>query len=245
MSKFYQLLDELVDIVKLKKVKKARKRQVLGMAVGMFTSAVVIVSLRQPQNTDWLAKGPMTPGHKDLSCTSCHYEAEGSLRQQLQAKTKFHTGLRHTDADFGLLKVENTACLSCHDRQDDHHPVFRFNEPRFAELRKSLDATQCSTCHTEHNGTLASVPKTSICLSCHQDLKIKKDPLEISHEQLIANHLGNTCMQCHDYHGNHQMALRTSIKDTIPVQAILRYLNIGTDPYSKQKIVKASTNNGK
>ena len=240
-----QLLKSLKDVVSLKKVKKARRWQVLGMITGITFSLSLMWSLRQPTNESLLSKGPLTPGHKDLQCSSCHQPAEGSLRQQFQAKAKYFTGFRQTDAELGLMKVENASCLSCHDRPDDHHPVFRFNEPRFAEVRKTLDATQCGTCHTEHTGTVASVPKTSICLNCHQDLKIKDDPLEISHEQLIANPMEISCMQCHDYHGNHQMTVVTSIKDTIATQAILDYLRTGIDPYSSEKIIEASTKNEK
>lgn len=245
MRKVYQLLKSLGDFVSLQKVKKARRWQVLGMIAGITYSVILVWGLRQPFNEGLLSKGPLTPGHKDLQCSSCHQQAEGTLRQQFQAKAKYAIGFRHTDSDLGLMKVDNASCLSCHNRPDDHHPVFRFNEPRFAEVRKTLDVTQCGTCHTEHTGTLASVLQTSTCLNCHQDLKIKNDPLEISHEQLIANPLDITCMQCHDYHGNHKMTVVTSIKDTIATQAILEYLRTGADPYATQKIIEATTKNEK
>ena len=245
MGKLNQLKEAFRDFITLKYIRKARRRQVLGMAVGIFLSTAVFVSLQQTENEAWLSKGPFTPGHGELSCNSCHQEAEGSIRQQLQAKLKFQTGFRHTDADFGLKKVENASCLSCHERPDDHHPTFRFNEPRFAEVRKTLDATRCGSCHTEHKGTLASVAETTICSNCHQDLKIKQDPLELSHEELIGKSLWSSCMQCHDYHGNHKMEVATSLKDTIPVEAIITYLRKGTDPFSTEKIKKASINDGK
>lgn len=245
MKRLQRILEWIGEVVRLRHIKKARRRQVYGMLVGLICSAIAVISLKQPDNEPWLSKGPLISGHKDLNCSSCHYEAEGTIRQQLQAKTKFSLGLRHEDLEFGTLKVNNAACQSCHDRPDDHHPVFRFNEARFSEARKTMDATQCSSCHAEHTATLASVPQESMCLSCHQNLKIKNDPLEIPHERLIANPLVISCLQCHDYHGNHELKLATSIKDTIPVQAILSYLRSGADPYAKEKLKKASTNNGK
>ncbi len=238
MGGFFKYLS---DQVRLKQVRKARKRQVTGMITGILFVMVLVLNFIYLKHESWLSKGRLTPGHEALDCGSCHHPAEGTWRQQLQAKAKFVLGFRHSDADFGLMKVDNAKCLNCHDRPGDHHPVFRFNEPRFAEVRQELDATQCGSCHTEHTGTLANIPVKSICLNCHQDLKIKDDPLEVSHEQIIAEPIMVNCMQCHDFHGNHIMELPITLEDTISMQAIKEYLNKGTDPYSNDKFSKAIT----
>ncbi len=245
MRAFYQLITSCSDYITFKKVKKARRRQAMGFAAGIIWSTLLIGSLNHPEQEHWLSRGPLTPGHEGLSCNSCHIEAEGTTRQQLQAKANFMLGFRQTDTDFGYQHVDNTKCLNCHNTREDKHSVFRFNEPRFAEVRQTLDATQCATCHTEHTGTVVSLPQTSFCSNCHSDLTLKNDPLEIPHEQLVGKALWMTCMQCHDYHGNHELTLATSIKDTIPVQAILNYVATGQNPYSTTKIHKASTTHGK
>jgi hypothetical protein len=242
MGRLGQILGNISDLITFKKVKKARRRQTMGMAMGALWSASVVYALYQPENESWICRGPVTSGHQEISCNSCHQPAQGTARQQLQTKANFMLGLRASDADFGLLKVDNNQCLDCHSRPDDQHSVFRFKESRFSEVREVLDATQCGSCHKQHKGTVVALPDTEFCTNCHQDLKIKEDPLEIPHQELIGKAMWVTCMQCHDYHGNHEMKLATSLKDTIPVQKILNYFDKGPDPYSSVKRSKAKTN---
>ena len=73
------------------------------------------------------------------------------------------------------------------------------------------------------------------CQHCHEDIEVNNDPLAVSHEQLILNQEWNTCLQCHDYHGNHIFAPSTKLNDTIPVHQVLEYYKGGKDPYGDVK----------
>jgi len=48
----------------------------------------------------WRIPGPFNPGHEDLACKECHIEANGTVRQQLQANVKYWIGERKTGADY-------------------------------------------------------------------------------------------------------------------------------------------------
>src|SRR5262245_39592591 len=172
---------------------------VLGAAVSLAALAMLIV----PQASRLYAKGPANTGHAALACTECHKEAPGTVRQQLQAKVQFWLGLRKTNAAFGHAPVGNEQCADCHAREQDAHPVHRFLEPRFAEARAELGAQSCVSCHREHKGGRVTMTPTS-CSTCHQDIDLKRDPLDVSHRELAAAKQWSTCLGCHDYHGNHK-----------------------------------------
>jgi hypothetical protein len=76
-------------------------------------------------------------------------------------------------------------------------------------------------------------------MHCHSDLTVKNDPLDISHEQLIAEEQWDTCLQCHDFHGNHEYKTPSAIKDTISYEALHKYFEGGKDPFSQKKKFKA------
>jgi len=57
----------------------------------------------------------------------------------------------------------------------------------------------------------------------------------IPHEELIANKEWSTCLQCHDFHGNHVYKVAKKMKDTIPLKQINAYLRGGEDPFSEKK----------
>ena len=65
--------------------------------------------------------------------------------------------------------------------------------------------------------------------------KLNLTSLDISHKDLISQESWNTCIQCHDFHGNHKYALPEKMSDTIPMQTIQNYFDGGEDPYGKVK----------
>jgi|SoimicMinimDraft_3_1059731.scaffolds.fasta_scaffold71226_1 hypothetical protein len=203
-----------------------RAAYAFGLLVVLAGLALVVV----PQSSRFAAKGPPNTGHDKLACTDCHKDAPGTLRQQLQAKVSFHLGLRETDPTFGHDKVSNDTCVNCHARDQDAHPAHRFLEPRFKEAREQLGAESCANCHREHKGVRVTMTPTS-CATCHQDLAMKSDPLDVPHRELIAKGQWNTCLGCHDYHGNHKRLTQTKLGDAYSTKAILDYLAGGTSPY--------------
>lgn len=212
-----------------------RKRQVIGFLIGVLLSTLGWVYLVHPSNEKNLSLGPLNTGHEDLKCAACHTPAEGSVVGQAKDNFLYAVGSKEEEVVFGSHNVDSKKCQGCHDRPNDRHPIHRFKEPRFNEARDSIQPTECESCHLEHNGVRLTIETTGFCVHCHQETKLKKDPLDVSHEELIKQKKWNTCLQCHDFHGNHFMETAESLKDTIPSQRIWKYIEGGEDPYSSRK----------
>ena len=168
-----------------------------------------------------------------LDCTGCHRPAPGSVRQQIQAGTRFLLGLRETPVDFGFRAVENGDCQACHERPFDRHPVYRFNEPRFADARKEIAPQRCASCHREHSGRRVTV-EPDYCRHCHGELEMKNDPLDVSHATLVRESRWLSCLGCHDFHGNHVMKSSTRFADAFSALSVERYFEGDVSPYARQ-----------
>ncbi len=222
-------------------ISRRRKRQVIGFSVGVLVSAIAYVVLMWPGNEQYVMKGPMNHGHEGFKCESCHRDAVGTEFQQLQANIMYVFGLRKKPTVFGTEDVDNHKCLDCHERDNDRHPVHRFTEPRFVEARKNIKPTVCESCHREHSdGIRITIPSVAYCVNCHEDTEMKNDPLEISHKDLIEQGQWSTCLQCHDFHGNHVMHAAESLNDTIPLSVVREYFAGGKSPYSDKKQILAT-----
>ena len=185
-----------------------------------------------------ISRGPVIAGHGDLDCVSCHTPARGTTRQQLQLNVRYVLGLSRHRADFGYVKVSSEACLACHQRPNERHPIYRFREPRFQEAVSEVEATSCLGCHDEHNNQRVSV-EIGFCRSCHAELDLKLDPLDVPHDQLIAEKDWQSCLGCHDFHGNHKAAPPVRRLDALQLDQLLAYLKDGADPYGVEKIYLA------
>lgn len=216
-----------------------RVRQFIGVSAGLAIGLAVLLLFVMPGKEHLHVRGPMNKGHEDLECGSCHKPVDGSFRQQIQANMRYVLGMRQAPVPLGHHDVDNKACLDCHDRPNDRHPVFRFLEPRFAEARQNIKPQHCISCHLEHQGKLATIEPT-FCVNCHSDMKVKRDPITTPHEELAQQGRWETCLGCHDFHGNHQYELQTALENAIPPQQIESYFN-GTEdsPYPGQKIYLA------
>ena len=217
------------------KVSPLRKRQFLGGIIGIIAGIAIAVFLTLDSSEEYISLGPMNVGHGDLSCVTCHSDAKGNLSQQLQSNFQHLLSMRKEGVDFGTQDVTVRNCLECHDRPNDRHPTYRFSEPRFKDVIKKINTTTCITCHSEHNGERVTVEAVNYCMNCHQDLEVENDPVDVSHVELITKEQWFTCIQCHDFHGNHKYKVPTKLKDTIPMQTIQAYLEGGKDPYSNDK----------
>ena len=172
----------------------------------------------------------MNIGHEKLACESCHTPAPGTTRQQVQANVRYLLGLRKTAADFGNRDVTNSDCLACHERPFDRHPVFRFNEPRFEKARAELGANQCQSCHAEHTGKKVTA-KATYCSTCHSDLEMENDPIDVPHVKLVEQERWETCLGCHDFHGNHKYVAPKKVKQVFTPARIADYFHGGKSPY--------------
>lgn len=213
-----------------------RRRQLVGFSAGLSVIIVFVMVLAfYPKAENLNMIGPLNTGHEDLACIECHTPARGTLGQQIQTNLMFAMGKRKTKVEFGLENVDNNKCLACHDRPNDRHPVHRFEEPRFAEARKAINPTKCASCHTEHHGIRITIESAAFCANCHQDTEMNNDPLDISHKELIAQGNWNSCLQCHDFHGNHVMHVAEKMQDTISLSDIVNYFKGGASPYPDKK----------
>jgi len=227
------------DIV-ISKKNKPRSRN-FWLAAASLLGVILISGFTFLNNGQFKMKGTYNTGHENLKCEDCHFEAEGNLRQQVQhnVKTFLKVHEHKTYIDVGHKRVDNTACLSCHQRPNDRHPVSRFKEIRFAEQRKELGIHECRACHSEHTGTSMSILPSNYCQSCHENTEVKDDPLDIKHQDLFRDGKWNTCLQCHDFHGNHIYKVPQYMKDTIPLLDVQNYLKGEKVIYSTRKHHKA------
>ena len=223
------------------KVNPLRKRQFLGGIIGISLGVIIFYFFTLKSSEEYLAIGPMNNGHEELSCITCHKDARGNLLQQVQSNISYSVGVRKENVDFGTKDVDENNCLECHDRPNDRHPIYRFSEPRFKEAIQNINATNCITCHSEHHGERVTLDMSDFCMNCHQELVVEDDPLDIDHATLIRKQNWSTCLQCHDFHGNHKYEVPTKLKDTIPLKNIKAYFKGGEDPFGKDKKYKGLT----
>lgn len=208
----------------------AARRRRAGVALGTLIASSVLLALTWPGNEHWSAAGPMNSGHEGMACNNCHRPAPGTLRQQLQANARFVLGMRRAPVDFGERSVENSDCTNCHDRPFDRHPVSRFTEPRFADARAALTVHQCQGCHREHSGARVTTA-VDYCSHCHGDLQLASDPLDKSHAELARERRFETCLGCHDFHGNHLLTFPKQVGEAIPLTQLEEYFAGGASPY--------------
>jgi hypothetical protein len=156
----------------------------------------------------------------------------------LQAKAKLALGLRQTGAVLGMEPVASATCIQCHANPDDQHAASRFLEPRFDQARADTGAQLCVSCHREHSQARVTAPSASYCVSCHADLQVRADRASPTHAQLLASKRWETCLQCHDYHGNHRFAAPLRLQDAATLDTLQQYLRQEPSPYGGT-VVKA------
>ncbi len=224
--------------VKMSFRSKPRKRQWAGFFIGGYITVVMSIVGFSGLFESFVQKGPMNTGHETLECKECHLTAPGTFRQQVQASLKYALNVRETKPYLGHLPVKNQVCLDCHDRPEDRHPVFRFIEPRFAKAREKIQPHSCLSCHMEHMGRRVTI-EPDYCMHCHAKLSLKKDPLDIAHHTLIEEKKWNTCLRCHDFHGNHIFDTATHTSKMIAEFKVMDYFQGAPSPYSSEKRYEA------
>jgi nitrate reductase cytochrome c-type subunit len=179
----------------------------------------------------------MNKGHEKLSCMECHEPANGNTQQQIQSNVKHWLEFTSEASPFGYVTPDNKDCLSCHEREDDNHPIYRFNEPKFNKVREAIHPERCVSCHQEHRGVrVTSEPNN--CKHCHEDLSLKKDKISPEHNMLIKKKNWTSCLACHDFHGNHKRETPRKKEHMISEHTLKDYFLGGKDPYGDKKITK-------
>ena len=167
--------------------------------------------------------GRTTDGHYqiELACDACHTEEK-------------------QENIFTSSGVSNKACNSCHgedlENASDSHPTRKFKNPENAVFVQHIHATECITCHQEHNAKVTGEMGVTIpadnCAYCH----------EVTLENLPSHHdlAFDSCATagCHNYHDNTALAPSFLVKqygtpDFIPgatvaqTSAVLRWIEKG------------------
>jgi ribosomal protein L37AE/L43A len=184
----------------------------------------------------------MNTGHDELHCEDCHKETAGTFRQKLQANIQYLLGKRFQSVSIGYHQSGNETCLACHARPKDRHSVYRFEEPRFREVRSKIAPHLCVSCHREHSGKRVTVG-LDICQHCHEKIAVRKDKIEPGHAELARQKRWSTCLGCHDFHGNHRMQTSSNMQTRISEEALTGYLNGGQSVYPAEKYYKAKRAN--
>lgn len=222
---------------------QARSPRTRAYMAGAMLAAFPMFMLFTPLE-DLRPHGHPNVGHEQLQCVACHVESPASTRQALQAKVKHALGLRKTGAVLGMQPVTSATCIQCHANPDDRHAPNRFLEPRFEKARAETGAQLCVSCHREHSAARVTAPSATYCASCHQDLVVKEDKTSPTHDYLVRHASWGTCLQCHDYHGNHKWSAPLRLEDAPALQVLHKYLKDGPSPFGattvKAKKDKAS-----
>jgi len=206
------------------------------MAIALLIGAVFLGMWKFPPAIGFKALGPMNTSHENLECNACHTEAPGTFRQQVGHNAQALMGLHgHEMVPVGFAPVDNKACMSCHYRPNDRHPVSRFLETRYAQQREDIGPHECNNCHGEHNGKRVALVEPGFCIHCHQDMEVSFDSAQPSHAELIEDGAWETCLQCHDFHGNHIREVPHRLTEGIAPEKILQYLEGAADPYGPDK----------
>lgn len=185
-----------------------------------------------------VSSGPIQSGHQALGCADCHERAPGTARQQIQATFRAAFSATISAPHFIYRPVTSETCLACHQRPNERHPIWRFREPRFQAATEIVDATSCLGCHSEHQAARVEVEPT-FCRACHKGLSLKVDPLDVPHHQLIAANDWQSCLACHDFHGNHKAPPPRRLLEAHEMQQLLDYLKDGPDPFGEAKLYEA------
>jgi len=212
--------------------RKTRRRA--GYRLGLFLGLCSLSIFSVLPDGRVLAKGPANPGHEALSCRDCHDPAPGTFRQQVQAAVAYGLGGREEAPDFGRLPVSNKVCLECHEREDDRHPTHVFMQPKYAEAREEIGAHLCFSCHAEHSGRHV-VNTGQFCFACHENLTEEGHEIEPDHAVLVQEERWDTCLQCHDFHGNHERRVPRTFEEALTVETVQRHLEAGASLYGEKR----------
>lgn len=235
----YPLTNDVIVDFKPRLIQRVSKYRSLQLIVAFCIGVFILFGMRYSNGDNFISAGPMNTGHEELACAKCHNREQGSMRQQLQSIASHGLGINDSRLEFVHKTVQNENCIKCHDKENDRHPIHRFNEPKYAKARKTINPTKCVSCHMEHYGVRITRLNPGFCVHCHSDLKLKNDPISPTHQKIIKEANWGVCLQCHDYHGNHVRETPVDYKDTVTKTQIKKYFNGGEDPYSEVKFYES------
>lgn len=223
---------EGLEMVSIKN--KVPRRVPIILAV--LLSGWLVVSFESTDHERWKSPAGDLDLHPQLSCEQCHQPAAGTTRQQFQANLKHWLGTREHGVDWMTRAISNSDCLDCHRNSEDPHAPHLFLEPKFEETRNEIHPEVCTSCHAEHDGAI-SITGNTYCFHCHENIDLANDPAQPSHLYLVQNKEWDSCLRCHDYHGNHADKTPRNLTDAPALLRIEEYLEGKSDsPHGNIKI---------
>jgi hypothetical protein len=84
-------------------------------------------------------------------------------------------------------------------------------------------------------GRRVTLEQTGYCENCHEDTKLRRDPVDVPHERLVADDRWETCLGCHDFHGNHMVTTEKTLRDAIVAARVRAYFQGGASPYGRER----------
>ncbi len=214
---------------------------------GLIVAAIAAVLVLLPGRESWHAKGPANVGHTKTLCSECHAPAPGNFASQAFDNMMHALGLSDSAPHFIYTPAGNQECLACHTLPDDRHPVDKFMKPEFAKAREAMGVQYCVSCHQQHLGVRVSVTP-QVCQYCHQNADMleklfddKDDPVDIPHTTLISDGRWETCLGCHDFHGNHKREVPKMMSQVLTEEEIQEYLDGGESPFGHRRLTVIQT----
>jgi hypothetical protein len=67
---------------------------------------------------------------------------------------------------------------------------------------------------------------------------VKDDKTSPTHDVLVREKRWDTCLQCHDYHGNHKWRAPLRLVDATTVDVLEKYMKTGPSPFGSP-VIKA------
>ena len=208
---------------------------------GVIIALIGGVALLLPGRELWHAKGPFNTGHTKLECGDCHTSAPGNIAGQALRNIMHAVGMSDSGTYFIYSPSGNEQCLACHTDPDNVHPVEEFLEPEFAKVREARGVQFCTGCHQQHLGVRVSASPLVVCQDCHDDMVLDDDPVDIPHTRLISDGRWDTCMGCHDHHGNHEREVPTMMSGILTEEQIQQYFDGGKSPYGYRRLTVIQT----
>jgi hypothetical protein len=213
-----------------------RKAYGLGIAAAAIAALLLVV----PGRESWHAGGPPNVGHERTDCSACHTPAPGNAAGQVFGNLMYAVGLAESAPYFVFEPAGTEQCLACHENPDDRHPIAEFAKPEYETARQEVGVQSCLGCHQQHLGTRVSVTPR-VCRYCHEDTVVDDDPVDVPHSDLFAQARWDTCLGCHDFHGNHDRTVPTRMSEVIMEAEIRRYLDGGASPYGYRRLTAIQT----
>ncbi len=81
----------------------------------------------------------------------------------------------------------------------------------------------------------------SVCQYCHEDTEVEDDPVDIPHSTLFADKRWETCLGCHDFHGNHERKTPKMMSEVLSKERIQQYFDGGKSPYGYRRLTVIQT----